>query len=417
MKKSCGIDFGTTNTSTAVIDSVFPKLVPVENEKITIPSALFFSNSNIYFGREAMELYTQGEDGRCMRSLKRVLGTDLMKMGTLINNKPVKFQDILTYFIKHIKFKIDSFAGENIKNVVMGRPVHFIDNNPDGDFRAEQELKEIALLSGFKNVEFQYEPIAAAFAHEKLVKEEKLACVIDVGGGTSDFTIIKIGQNLIKKSDRTNDILASSGVRVGGNDFDKNLAMKCFMPELGYGSETTDNKPIPSNQYWNLAEWSKINNLYNIKELRQLQRLFFLAEEPEKIQRLIEIIEQHEGHKFLTYIEKAKFNLTEVLETRTALDFLSDSPIVYSSRKDFEDSLQNDIKKIKNSLFDCIKMAKIKPEQIELIILTGGSTEIPIIQKTMTDIFPKAEISQGNKLSSVGLGLAYDSARKFGIMK
>lgn len=161
-----------------------------------------------------------------MRSMKRVLGSNLMSVGTRINNKPVKFEFILGKFLKNIKEKSDIFAGREIENVVMGRPVHFRDDDPKGDARAQDELKMIAQSVGYKNIEFQYEPIAAAFAHETKIPNETLACIVDIGGGTSDISIVKLGEKLQKKLDRTDDILASTGVRIGGNDFDKNLSIK-----------------------------------------------------------------------------------------------------------------------------------------------------------------------------------------------
>ncbi len=419
---SCGIDFGTTNTSAAIADgTTTPRLVPVENHEITIPTALFFADSDkIYFGREAMRRYINGDKGRCMRSLKRVLGTNLMSAGTTVNGRLMKFENILSYFLKFIKNKIDTDAHNNITNVVIGRPVHFRDNDPNADIQAQAELKAIALSAGFKNIEFQYEPIAAAFAHERLIRGEKLACVVDIGGGTSDFTVIKIGQQLLSKTDRQSDILASTGVRIGGNDFDKALALKDFMPEFGLGGlcggKTKYEKilPLPTFPYYTLAEWSKVNTMYAPKELNLARKMLLSAHEPEKVEKLVEILEAELGHTLLTAVEQTKIALTQKAETNTTLDFLSDKPVIHADKNGFENSLSNDVNKISLSVRECLSAAQVNPNDIELVILTGGSTEIPYIQKTMCSIFPNAELSQENKLSSVGLGLAYDSQRRFG---
>ena len=220
----CGIDFGTSNSSIAVASTTQkPKMVAVEDEHITIPSAIFYENnkSQPVFGRLALQKYMSGEEGRLMRSLKRVLGTDLMQNGTILHGKSVKFENILAQYIKFIKGKAETFVHENIEKVVMGRPVHFRDNDRKGDIEAEKQLQDIAMKAGFKEIYFQYEPIAAAYAHEENIKGEKLACVIDIGGGTSDFSIIRLGEKLKNKKNRQDDILADSGIRIGGNDFDK----------------------------------------------------------------------------------------------------------------------------------------------------------------------------------------------------
>ncbi len=416
MTVSCGIDFGTTNTAAAVIkNDITPQLVELEDNNITIPSALFFSEDNkVYFGRRAMKMYTDAESGRCMRSLKRVLGSDLMSVGTYINNKKYSFIEILSCFLRNIKNKTDASAGTEVENVVMGRPVHFRDNDSQGDLRAQEELRKIAANVGFKNIEFQYEPIAAAFAHERFVQNEKLACVIDVGGGTSDFTILKVGKNLMKKADRKDDILANAGVRVGGNDFDKDLSLSCFMPAFGY--KTKHNKKdieLPAAPYQTMAEWSKINSMYNYQELNFAKKMLYDAVEKEKVRRFVELIEKQLGYLLLNTVENTKIRLTEVESQNIKLDYISDAPIINATRDDFEMSMRWDIRRISRQIEECIKQAQVKSSDVELVILTGGSTEIPAIKKLVEIYFPNAELSQENKLSSVGLGLAYDSGRKF----
>ena len=272
----CGIDFGTSNSSIAVASAIQkPQMIAVEDEHLTIPSAIFYENGKIkpFFGRQAMQKYMQGDDGRLMRSLKRVLGTDLMQNGTILNGKTVKFENILAQYIKYMKEKAEEKINNEINRVVMGRPVHFRDNDFKGDVAAEKQLLEVAKKSGFKEIYFQYEPIAAAYTHEENVKGEKIACVIDIGGGTSDFSIIRLGEKLKHKQNRQDDILSDSGVRIGGNDFDKDLSISTFMPELGmhtiYGQK---NLFVPTSQYFDMSEWSKINSAYNYQNKKNHQR-------------------------------------------------------------------------------------------------------------------------------------------------
>ena len=422
MTVSCGIDFGTTNTIAALAqDTENPSIIILENGKATLPSVLFFAtDGKVYFGSEALDLYINGKLGRCMRSLKRVLGTDLMSSGTYINNKKVSFIDILSCFLRNVKSKIDDEAGCSVENVVLGRPVHFRDFDIQADSRAENELRQIALNIGYKCIEFQYEPIAAAFAHERNLTKEKLACVIDVGGGTSDFTILRIGNQLMNKIDRKDDILANTGVRIGGNDFDKDLSLKCFMSAFGYGSlqggKTQHDKIIdlPSAPFHTMAEWSSINSMYTYKELNFAKKMMFNAVEPDKVSRFVELIERELGYFLLNVVENTKIKLTNINEVNVLLDFVSDKPSIKASRADFEASLNWDIKRVFEQIDECVKQAQVKKEDIQLVVLTGGSTEIPFIKNLVKQYFPNAELSQENKFSSVGMGLAYDSIRKFG---
>lgn len=413
----CGIDFGTSNSSIALAGPYQPPiLVPVENQKYTIPSTIFYETDKPapIFGEAAIMAYITGEQGRFMRSLKRVLGTDLMSVGTIVNNKSVKFENILAQFIKHLKDKAQATSQEEISSVVMGRPVHFRDNDDKGDRAAEAELKQIAAKVGFENIVFQYEPIAAAFSHEVRVKGEKLACVVDIGGGTSDFTIIRLGEKLKDKTDRKDDILASTGVRIGGNDFDKNLCISSFMPALGMKTTYGDkNLPVPSSQYFDLAEWSKVNSVYSYQNRRTIRQVLADAHDVKRYSRLQELIEKEKGHELLGQVENAKIALTDFEDNLQVLEFLDDKPQITSTRRAFNEAIAENVAKTAAAVKKCLIEAQVKAEEINLIILTGGSTEIPYVQRQLCQIFPSAEISGENKLSSVGLGLAYDSLRRF----
>lgn len=413
---SCGIDFGTSNSSVALAHQGDISLVAVEAGQVTIPSAIFFrgkENAPIY-GRAAVDLFFSRENGRFMRSLKRVLGTSLMKQGTLVNGKVMKFEKIIAPFLQNLKDKATAQAQQDIENVVMGRPVHFIDNDPEGDKRAEQELRFIAQSVGFKNIEFQFEPIAAAFAHEVKISGEKLAIVVDLGGGTSDFTVIRLSGKYIGKTDRASDILANTGVRIGGNDFDKNLSLSVIMPELGY--ETTygeKNLEVPPKPYHDLAEWSKVNFVYTTKVIFQTQQMLFQAHDKKRFKRLLNLLEQKTGHSLLASAEDAKIALTALDEYTAVCDFIEDGFTIPVKRMEFEASIQSEIRKIVESARQCLTQAGVTSDRIDLVILTGGSTELPAIQAEFRKLFPNAAVADENKLSSVGLGLAYDSASRF----
>jgi hypothetical chaperone protein len=414
---SCGIDFGTSNSSIAIASDGQVSLIPVEQNSVTIPSAIFFrqADNKAFYGRVAIELFLDRQPGRFMRSLKRVLGTSLMKQGTVVNGVAMNFPTIITSFIRHIKDKADTVAGQSIEQVVMGRPVHFVDNNPQADAQAQTELKAIAQRIGFKNIEFQFEPIAAAFAHETRIQGEKLAIVVDLGGGTSDFTVIRLSNQYINKADRSSDILANTGVRIGGNDFDKELSLAAIMPELGYRSTYGDKGlEVPIKPYQDLAEWSKVNLLYTPRLISQIRLLLHESHDKPRFRRLLDVLEKETGHSLLAAAEEAKIALTDREEYSTALEFLEDGFSIPIKRDLFEQAIQQEVDTIIESARQCLREAGVSNQAIDLVIMTGGSTEVYSVKKAFRQLFPNAALAEENKLSSVGLGLAYDSQHKFG---
>ncbi len=350
-----------------------------------------------------------------MRSLKRVLGTPLMKHGTVVNGTTMNFSSIIASFLKKMKEKADAVAGQEIENVVMGRPVHFVDHSPESDAQAQAELREIALRIGFKTVEFQFEPIAAAFAHEARLTGEKLAIVADLGGGTSDFTVIRLSGQSVRKTDRSSDILANTGVQVGGNDFDKDLSLAAIMPELGYRSRYGDKQlEVPLKPFHDLAEWSKVNFLYTPKLIMQTRQLLFQSHDKKRYKRLLSVLENETGHAVLAATEGAKIALTDQDAHDTPFDFVETDFVIPIQRTLFETAIFGEVEKIVVSARECLQNAGVRQQDIDLVILTGGSTEVPLIQAEFKRLFPNAAIADENKLSSVGLGLAYDSQSKFG---
>ena len=338
-----------------------------------------------------------------------------MKNGTVVNGVSMNFSIIIATFLRTLKEKADAFAGQEIEHVVMGRPVHFVDNDPGADERAEAELKAIAERIGFKEISFQYEPIAAAFAHEASVTGEKLAIVVDLGGGTSDFTVIRLSQQQRGKADRSSDILANTGVRIGGNDFDKELSLSAIMPELGYRSTYGEkNLEVPLRPYHDLAEWSKVNFLYTPKTIQQTRQYLHQSHDKKRLNRLLQVLEKETGHVLLAGAEASKIALTNEATYLAPFDFIEDGFSITMERSQFDASIREDVDKIAASARQCLNDAGVQAGAIDLVILTGGSTEVPLVQQAFRDLFPDAQIADQNKLSSVGLGLAYDSLYKFG---
>lgn len=417
---SCGIDFGTSNSAIAISDEAAAhiRLIPVEDDSPTIPSALFFAtDKTTTMGAAAERAYLQGTEGRFMRSLKRVLGTGLMDQGTRVNGKRMGFDQIISLFLRRMKNGAEEQLNRPLEHVVMGRPVHFSNTDAGADDRAEAQLESIAKMVGFKHIAFQYEPIAAAFAHEAGLDREQLALVVDIGGGTSDITVIRLrpqAGGASKAGDRGKDILANAGVRVGGNDFDKQLSIHHFMPELGYGTTYgAKNLTLPRADFHDISEWSKVNLVYQSNALRYYSGLLRDAHAPDKLERFIALMEAEAGHRLLGAVEHSKIALTQQESHEQPLPYIAPELAIQVSRAGLNSAIAAEIDAIDTTITDCLKDSGVTGTEISLVILTGGSTEIPHLQDSITQRFAHAQISQDNKLSSVALGLAHDAGRIF----
>lgn len=417
---TCGIDFGTSNTASAYAKNNRVDVAALEGRHKSIPSAMFFvapKNMPMY-GRAAINAFIDNVEGRFMRSVKRLLGTDLMNKGTRIGREQKKFTQILGGFLRDVKDNTEESSKTSIDHVVMGRPVFFVDGDPSANELAQKQLSDIAKMIGFKHVEFQFEPIAAAFAHEERVTEEHLALVADIGGGTSDFTIVRLSPERANKLDRQDDILANTGVRVGGNDFDKALSINSFMPELGYGT-TYGHKNLraPLIHYHDLSEWSKVNGVYTFKNIRHFKGFAVEAkgENKQKLSRMVDVLEAESGHAILGQVEATKIELTQKKSFMADLNFVEEGLNVKVDRETFDNAITPSQRKIRDAATECLKQAGLSTKDITMVILTGGSTEVPLIQNTFSTLCPRAVISGDDKFGSVARGLAFDSIRRFNI--
>lgn len=413
---SCGIDFGTTNSVMGVTHDENLQLVPLEKTHTTIPTALFFpkNDQNPMIGRMAIDSHVNGMEGRFMRSIKRILGTDLMDKYTLINGSATKFDDIIALFLRHLKSRAEHRIGSEISSVVLGRPVHYQDNDAQADILAESKMLSIAQSVGFRDIVFQFEPIAGAFAHEQNLTSDKMALVVDLGGGTSDFTVIRIGPTYRAKTDRTSDVLATGGIRIGGNDFDRDLSLAAFMPMFGRGTTYGTKKlPLPAFIFSELSEWSKINFTYTQKNINIVNDILHTAHDKPRVNRLLSLLELQEAHRLLQVVEETKINLTSAPKIEAKFGELGEVLTFCASLELFEKVVQIEADKITHAVTDTLNMAGIQSTQIDMLILTGGTCEIPLIQRTIRAMFEHAMISDTAKMDSVGLGLTHMAKQVF----
>ncbi len=420
-KLFCGLDFGTSNSTVAVEGPQGVELAPLEGESRTLPSSIFFafSDGRPVFGRAAIRAYVEGADGRLMRSLKSVLGTSLMEETVRIKAKTYTFKDIIGLIVGRLKEAADATAGAEATRVVLGRPVHFVDDDPAADQRAQDALEEIARAQGFREVAFQYEPIAAALAYERTVREEQYALIADIGGGTSDFSVVRVSPEARARVDRADDVLANKGVHIGGTDIDRLFSLKAVMPHLGLGSEMRmpfADKAIlvPNGVFVDLATWHRINFLYTPKVARDLEELARYALAPEKIARLADVVETRRGHSVALAVEGSKIALSTSDQALIDLREVEKGFTLETDAGALHEAIVDQLGALTRTLKETLAASGLDGRRIDAVFLTGGSTAIPAVRAAVTRETPEARVVDGDMFGAVGLGLGLDAARKFG---
>ena len=413
---ACGLDFGTTNSTLALARAGGPVLADLEGGQPTIPSAMFFSleDGATHFGRRAVAEYVDGAEGRFMRALKSVLGTSLMAESTRVGRARLGFGDIIGLFLRSLKDTVEAREDRALERVVLGRPIHFVDGDPAADRAAQDQLEAAARAQGFREIAFQFEPVAAALNYERGVRGEELALVVDIGGGTSDFSVIRLSPEGARRAERHDDILASSGVHIGGTDFDRLLNLAAVMPALGLGTATADGKRRLPVWYWNdLATWHRINFLYTPKIARDLFELRREAAHPERLTAFMTLLAHRSGHRLAGAVEAAKIALTDGETASIALREPGLAIAESVTREAFEAAVAGLVAGIGASVAECLALAGVDAAAIDTVLLTGGSTQVPAVRRSVTRRFANARFVETDAFGSVGLGLAVDAARKF----
>ncbi|NEX47564.1 Hsp70 family protein [Pseudotabrizicola algicola] len=411
----CGVDFGTSNSTVSIPAGDGARLIALEGEHTTLPSAVFWDAEGAppQFGRAAMAAYVEGEDGRLMRGLKSALGSDLIHEKTKVGNRAIAFTQIIGRFFAHLRTRLEA-AQPGTEHVVLGRPVHFVDDDTAGDQAAQDVLEAIAREQGFTEIGFQYEPIAAALDYESRIKGEELVLIVDIGGGTTDFSVIRVSPEGARRADRSGDILANHGLRLGGTDLDRLLSLDHIMPELGFGSLVHGGKaPMPQHYYLDLASWHRINAMYAPAVAREIKELRQRAIRPDLLDRMLSVLEQRQGHSLAMAAEAAKIDLSARSMTQIEIAALTGARDKTLSRTGFETTVEQPVLRLTSGLAEVLRRAGVAPQQIGTVFMTGGSASLPVLRDAVTRCLPSTPIATGDMFGSVGTGLALDAARRF----
>jgi hypothetical chaperone protein len=238
--------------------------------------------------------------------------------------------------------------------------------------------------------------------------------IADIGGGTSDFSLVRLSPERAKKSERRDDILATGGVHIGGTDFDKYLSLSSVMPLLGYGTRLNNNSDVPSSYYFNLSTWHTINQAYTKKIRAQLADVVRDAREPEKLVRLQNLIDERAGHWLAMKVEEGKIGLSDANEVQLELDRLAPAQNIVLHREQFDDAITHLVTSIEQTVLKLLADAGLTPDAVDTVFFTGGSSGVRLLREKIAALVPSARRVEGDLFGSIGAGLALDAVRKFG---
>jgi hypothetical chaperone protein len=422
------IDFGTSNSAVALPAGDGVRLVALEPGASTMPTAVFYRadtppqqvEADRLYGRAALAAYVEGLDGRLMRSMKSILGSTLLDQSTDIGGgRSVRYRDVVTGYLRRLKTVAEAEAGQSLGRVVLGRPVFFVDDDPARDAQAAAALETAARQVGFTEVQFQFEPIAAALDHESHVTREQRVLVADIGGGTSDFSLVRVGPSRRGRAERRDDILANHGVHLAGTDFDRRIELAAILPLLGYGARRPARpgeaaREVPSGIYFDLATWHLINTLYHPARIAELRAMKAWYAEPRHHARLLTVLTQRQGHALAAAAEAAKIEVAAAGRAAIDLDAVDPGLVSALDEAGAAQALEADLERIVDAAAETLRQAGVPSDAVGALYFTGGSTALAPLVQRVAALFPGALRVQGDRFASVAAGLGLHARAAFG---
>ena len=419
----CAIDFGTSNSAIALPAGAGVQLVELEPGQRTMPTAVFYAVEGLasfeephrHYGRAAVAAYVEGIEGRLMRSMKSILGSTLAEQATDVGGgRSVRYLDVVGGFLRHLKTLAERQAGHPLTRVVMGRPVFFVDDDAERDAAAQAALTQAASEVGFDEISFQYEPIAAALDYETTVDREQVVLVADIGGGTSDFSLVRVGPQRRQRIDRKDDILANHGVHIAGTDFDRHIELSRILPVCGYRALGPTGREVPSRAYFDLATWHLINTVYAPARVAELARMKTFYADLQQHTRLMTVVTERLGHALIGQAEAAKIAVAEGGHTRIDLAALQAGLRVDLSEAQAIAAVDADLERIAGAADETLAQAGLARAQVDALYFTGGSTGLKPLAERIAARFPAARVMRGDRFASVAQGLGVHARRVFG---
>ena len=439
-----GFDYGTANCSVAVMQDNAPRLLTLENGSPLLPSMLcaptreavsewLYRHHNVpadgaenqallrrainynrdedievlgnsvQFGLASLHQYVDDpEEVYFVKSPKSFLGANGLKP-----QQVALFEDLVCAMMLHIKQQAQSQLSEQITQAVIGRPINFQGlGGDDANAQAQGILERAATRAGFNDVVFQFEPVAAGLDFEATLNDEKRVLVVDIGGGTTDCSLLLMGPQWRQKADRQDSLLGHSGCRIGGNDLDIALAFKCLMPLLGMGGETEKGIALPVLPWWNAVAINDVpaqSDFYSAANGRMLNDLLRDARDADKVALLLKVWRQRLSYRLVRSAEESKIALSAQPDFNAELPFISDELATAISQQGLEEALNQPLSRIMEQVKLALESSQETPD---VIYLTGGSARSPLIKKALAAQLPGIPIAGGDDFGSVTAGLA-----------
>lgn len=405
-----GIDFGTSNTAAGWMRDGAPEVIALEGANATLPTAIFleFGSKTTLYGQAAARAMMDGEDGRFMRALKSVLGTPLAHERRQFMAEKLTLIEVIARFLREIKTRAEAATGQTFDAAISGRPVRFHSADAARDAQALVDLTKAYELAGFGSVSFLPEPEAAALS----VKGEGRILIVDIGGGTSDFTICE-------KAGLDTRVIASEGIRLGGTDFDKQISLSHIMPLLGLNAHIgnefgTGSHAAPRGLYNDLSSWEKITFVYGDKTVREVRRWERLAQEPKVFSRLADVLEMHLGHDVAYAVEAGKITANGASEAVIDIGVVEKGLGVSLSNGDLMAQLYPAAHDIAQCAEATLTAAQMTADDIDRVVFVGGSSLLGVVQQRIGVMFPNAEMETSEVFTAVVDGLAIATGARVG---
>jgi hypothetical chaperone protein len=421
-----GIDFGTTNSSIACVsDSGQVQLLrfidhgrPIESYR----SLLYLeqikergiSTLKSWSGPAGIEHYLSGDGkGRLMQSLKSFLANRGLQTTEAFGRR-YTLEWLIARILRDLREKAEAHFGIKISGAVVGRPVQFVGAEKDDDNRfAESRLAEAFRIAGYESVKFELEPVAAARYYESTLDRDQLILIGDFGGGTSDFSLLRVGPSILRRGRSDADLLGNAGVGFAGDAFDAKIIRHLVAPALGAGSEMRSMDKVLSVPNWvyaKLERWHHLSFLKARDVMEMLRSVKSHALEPEKIKALIHLVREDLGFHLHRAVQKVKSELS--LNEEAVFEF-SDGDLQLRASLErivFEGWIGEELNIIQACVDSLFARAGVQCEAVDAVFLTGGSSFVPAVRRIFEMRFGADKIRTGNEFTSVAHGLALKSA-------
>lgn len=420
-----GIDFGTTNSAVAMVDD-FGQVRTAryrygDSESDTFRSILFFTapqkgmrrDLSAYAGPDAIDRYLHAEDGgRLIQSIKSYLANSSLKSTSLFG-RSYRFEELVGYLLRSLKAAAGKSGIPIGTKAVVGRPVRFVGAaNQADDAYATKRLSEALALAGITEVHFEFEPVAAAYSYEASLSKDELLLVADFGGGTTDFTLVRVGPDARKMKGPEERVLASAGVGIAGDSFDAKLVRHLVAPLLGRGSQwrllgktgTVPNWPFARLEHWHHLSFLKSNE--NMEAMRAMRAR---AIEPDKIDLFIMLVTEDLGFQLHRAVQNAKNELSVKQEAMFSFRVPGIQVSQRVTRIQFEEWISDELHVIATCVDRMLESCGVKAADIDRVFLTGGTAFVPAVRDIFKRRFGRQRLVGGSEFTSVAKGLALRS--------